>query len=356
MTTETEQQIHRRMLDNVDGDHDRSVGSFIYDATKPPAIEFAAQQREVKIVEDKLDVENLRGDELTRFVFQRTGIKRKPATYATTIVTISGTKGSKVMVGDVVGTDTLTFIVQEETTIGESGVIHVPVQCSEPGSIGNVPADTITRFPVSISGMVDVYNADEVTNGYDEEGDNELRKRYYDRLQRPGKAGNAYHYQEWALETLGVGGARVIPRWNGPLTVKVVIIDSNSKPADEELVETVFEHIEEERPFGADVTVVGAEAVAINVKVNILNYVGTDPDLIDVAIRDNLSDYLKNVAFQRHHVSYARIGSVILNTDGVMDYNDLLVNGSTKNVKIENVEVAVLGDVVTVYEDAREKL
>ena len=36
------------------------------------------------------------------------------------------------------------------------------------------------------------------------------------------KAGNKYHYREWALEVTGVGDAKIFPRYNGPLSIKVV--------------------------------------------------------------------------------------------------------------------------------------
>lgn len=55
---------------------------------------------------------------------------------------------------------------------------------------------------------------------------------------------------------MGVGGVRVIPRFNGPLTMKVVIIDSSKQPASIELVQAVTEHIESEMPFGVEELVV----------------------------------------------------------------------------------------------------
>ncbi|MCB5031941.1 baseplate J/gp47 family protein [Streptococcus mutans] len=268
------------MLSNVGDDQDRTVGSFIWDATRAGAAEFDRQLGEIDRVEKKLNVDNLKGDELSRFVYQRTGLVRKPATYATTTVVLTGSPNVEVEKGELVSTDTVTYRTTHDVMVGDNGTVSVEVIAVEPGNKGNVPANTITQFPSYINGIVDVYNPIEVTNGFDEEDDDALRKRYYDKLQRPGKAGNVYHYREWALEVVGVGDVRVVPRWNGPLTVKVVVIDSNMKPADEELVDQVMAHVEEERPFGATVTVAPAEPLAVNIKVNVLNHVGQDTDVL----------------------------------------------------------------------------
>lgn len=343
---ETEQAIHNRMLSNIDEEHDKSDGSFIFDSTEVAAIEFAEQQKEIKKVQDKLDVENLTGDELTRFVYQRTGQKRKPATKGTTTVIISGSTGSEINIGDLVGTDTINFVSVEQKTIGESGMVHLLVESEEYGIIGNVPANSINRFPASISGLVDVYNPEPVTNGYEEESDDELRQRYYDKLQRPGKAGNKYHYEEWAKEVVGVGGVRVIPRFNGPLTMKVVIIDSNKQPANMELVQAVTEHIENEMPFGVEeLAVLSATGLPLDISVTLTLSSGYIEAAVIETIKKNVAEYLKKIAFQSTFVSYAKIGSEIIDSEGVLDYANLLVNGGISNIPIDDEEVAIVGGV-----------
>lgn len=335
--------IHKRMLGSISNEYDKSEGSFFYDATRPAAIEFENKDKEIQKVADKLDIENLEGEELERFIYQRTGIPRKPATKATTIVIITGQEGAKISKGDLVGADTVNFISMEDKTIDLTGQMEVLVECEEPGTIGNVPAGAIKYFPVSIPGLVDVYNPEAVTNGYDVESDTELRQRYYEKLQRPAKAGNKYHYEQWAKEVVGVGGVRVVPRWNGPLTVKVIIIDSNGQPASEDLVDRVFNHIEGERPFGANVTVISATPVTINISVTLVLVEGYEELQVKENISKNISEYLKSIAFKTDYVSYAQIGSIILDTDGVLDYSDLLINSGMANIPIGNEEVAIMG-------------
>lgn len=343
---EDEKVIHDRMMVNISDEYDKSKGNFVYDVTKPVAVEFAEQQKKIATVQEKLDIEKLTGDELTRTVYQRTGISRKPATQATTTVIVSGTAGTTVKVGELVGTDTLLYTVIEEAILNESGFAHVRIQCNEFGQIGNVPANTIVNFPASINGLVNVYNPDPVVDGYDEETDNDLRERYYDKLQRPGKAGNKYHYREWALEVTGVGDAKVFPRYNGPLSMKVVVIDANKLPATSELIEAVREHIEVEMPFGVDdLNVKSAEALLINLSV-ILSYMpGYTEEVVKTNIKKNITKHLKEIAFKTSFVSYAKIGALIIESDGVLDYQDLLINGSTANVVIPDDGVPVMGGV-----------
>ncbi|WP_342557579.1 baseplate J/gp47 family protein [Lysinibacillus sp. FSL P4-0201] len=343
---EDEKIIHDRMMVNISDEYDKSKGNFVYDITKPVAVEFAKQQEKIATVQEKLDVEKLTGDELTRTVYQRTGIIRKPATQATTTVIVSGTAGTLVKVGELVGSETILYTVIEEAILNESGFAHVRVQCTEFGQIGNVPANTIVNFPASINGLVNVYNPDPVVDGYDEETDNDLRQRYYDKLQRPGKAGNKYHYREWALEVTGVGDAKVFPRYNGPLSMKVVVIDANKLPANAELIEAVREHIEVEMPFGVDdLLVIPAEALLINLSVALTIMPGYTEEVVKANIKKNITQHLKEIAFRTSFVSYAKIGALIIDSDGVLDYQDLLINGSTANVVIPDDGVPVMGGV-----------
>ena len=41
---EDEKIIHDRMITNISDDYDKSKGNFVYDVTKPVAVEFAKQQ------------------------------------------------------------------------------------------------------------------------------------------------------------------------------------------------------------------------------------------------------------------------------------------------------------------------
>lgn len=344
---ETELDIHNRMLTKIPDEYDKNDGSFINDATKPPAIEFAIIQKQIENVEKKLDVMNLSGDDLTRFVYSRTGIKRKLATYANDFLKVIATEGTSISKGDIASTPSgILYEFTEDVTIDETGLAITKIICQTPGAIGNAPANTITVLPITIDGVVSITNPNSLTNGYDEESDDALRERYFDKLQRPGKAGNKYHFEEWAKSVIGVGDARCIPRYNGPLSVKVIIIDSNGLPADEGLINSTRSLIESEMPFGVeDLAVVSATAIPINISANLMYLSSVDEVTVISNIKSNLTKHLKELAFNASVVSYAKIGALIIESDGVADYEDLLVNGGTGNIEILDDQVAITGGV-----------
>lgn len=334
------------MLSNVPNTMDKSQNSFIHDVIAPAALEFVNLYMELEYVRGQFDVDNLVSEDLDKFVSQRTGIERRKATYATTTVVITGEEGAVVQQGDLVSNGEINYVIQENKTISASRSVEVKVKASVPGSVGNTSVETITTFPRNLIGLIDVYNTSAATNGYDEESDEELRERYYRRLEKPGKAGNKYHYEEWAREVNGVGGVKVFPTWNGPLTVKVIIIDSNQKPADEELISLTKEHILNEAPFGAEVTIEGAKTKEVNVQATLTIEEGYEEADVIENVSANIEKYLGDIAFQETFVSYAIIGSLLIDSEGVSDYQNLKLNNGTKNITVGNEEIAILGGVI----------
>lgn len=341
----TDEQIKQEMLNNVKNTVDKSENSFIHDAIAPSSIEFARVYMELEYIVGKLDVENLFGEELERYVYQRAGIKRKPATKATATVMITGREGAIISKGDLVGTDTVNFISMEEKSIEHTGQMTVLVECEEYGTVGNVPSDTIKNFPVSIVGLTSVTNLEPVTNGYDAESDESLLKRYYEHIRTPATGGNKHHYRNWAKEVTGVGDARVIPLWNGNGTVKVVIIDSNKKPVTEDLIAKVSEYIEAKRPLGARVTVASAIPKKVNINLLVVKDGMFTPEQVMSNIRLNVTKYFEKIAFDTDFISYAWMGKIILETEGVLDYSNLTINDTTENITLKYEEVPILGEV-----------
>lgn len=337
--------IQARMLANISAEYDRSEGSFFYDATKPVAIELESMDAKAGGILDKGFADTATGISLEKICAEY-GITRKAATKATGSVTIIGVVGAAITAGELVASDNINYAFTQSATIPEGGSIAVTVECTIAGSSGNVPVGAIKYFPMTLEGLQTVSNSLAFTNGYDAEDDDSLRQRYYDRVRTPATSGNRYHYLNWAKAVTGVGDARVFPLWDGNGTVKVMIINSNKKAADSTLIDAAASYIEDNRPIGATVTVESATELSINVSVTLvidtLNYT---TEQVETAIETSLTDMFKDMAFIDDYVSYARIGNIIFNTPGVLDYSDLLVNGDTANIAIAEAEVAVLGGV-----------
>lgn len=99
-------------------------------------------------------------------------------------------------------------------------------------------------------------------------------------------------------------------------------------------------------PIGAKVSVHAATPVTITVSATLTIASGYDAATVKDAAEEAIRDYLKSLALASDNdVRYGRIGKAILDTPGVTDYTNLLVNGGTANVTIADEEVAKLGTV-----------
>ena len=342
--------IHKEIIADISPVYDKTDGSFVFDVTEPVAKKFEEAYQSMDKVADLIDVNNLNGDELQKFVNQRTGQERRQATYSVGTLKITG-KGF-VSSGDLFQTETgVQFISTESKEIVETG--FVKIRSVLPGSVGNIPANQIISMPISISGIDSVVNVDPTTDGYEEETDESLRARYIERIQTPATSGNTFHYRNWAKEVAGVGKVRVIPLWKGDNTVKVVIIDAEMFPASDLLIHEVQDYIDPnssglgdgQAPIGAFTTVVSAKSKPINVEFNVSLEAGYSVETVIQNVSEMIINYLKNLAFEKNFVSFAQLGGLILDSEGVQDYSNLTVNGDVINVFIDEEEVAVLGGV-----------
>lgn len=347
MSVETVQQ---NMLSNIDDKFDKSKGMWTFDVTKVTAIEVVDLKAENEEITNKLDVENLTGDELKRFVFQRTGLTGRSATYASDYVEIVTTGPTTIEEGDLVAADDLFFEATQSYSFSTAGTHLILVRSQQSGTVGNVPVGAINSFPVTLTNVASVINARAFVNGYEAENDESLRQRYYDKLQRPGKAGNKNHYREWANEITGVGKVRVFPRFGGPLNVRVAILDVTGSLAPQQLIDEVFNHIDTQAPFGANFSVVTGTQKTIDVEATFILKSGYTWEEVEPLLIERLNSYFKSIAFEEsiNYFSYAQTGREILSVEGIDDYSDLLINGLNTNIPMEDLEVGVIGTVTNV--------
>lgn len=341
MVAETREQILERLMSDIDDKYDKTVGSFMYDTQKPRAIEDEKIYARIDKIADRAFVKTATGDDLKEKL-REVAIEMRTATYAKGIVTVTGNPGDIVNAGTKVMSDKLFFTITTKGTVGEAGSVDVAAICDTPGSAGNVPAGAIKTFPTS-TGFTSVINNEAFTGGYDAETEEEAKERYSALAKKPPTSGNKYHYEAWAMEVSGVGAAKCIPRWNGPGTVKVLIINQDREEADETLINSVSEHIEEERPVGPTITVVSATPLLINVNVTLILQSGYTVSVVEETIKSEINSYLKDIAFEQTYVSLAHIGRSILGISGIVDYENLTINGGTSNIDIAEDEVPALG-------------
>lgn len=362
---EDKDTIHQRMMEKVEDKFDKTEGSFFYDLHKPTAIELENQNKKIDETNSKFDLENLSGEELEQAIKDRSGIERKKETYSSGQVYIEGAIGSQISKGDLVASDIVNFI-SKENIILESESVYLQVECEDPGQVGNVPIGAIKYFPKTIQGIALVKNESPFTNGYEAETDESLLQRYYEKIRTPATSGNRKHYKNWAKEITGVGAARIFSLWNGGGTVKVLILNQNKEIAAQTLIDSVQEYIDPGisgtgdgmAPVGAKCTVDTAISKTINISLSPILDNSFDENVVLQNVKDNISDYFKSISFEKDitgqtqetdvidNVSYAQIGKKILDSEGILDYSNLLVNGDILNIDLQANEIPILGDVM----------
>lgn len=328
----TYENILADMLSRVTSDVDKREGSVIYDAIAPCAYYLSQAYFNLNNFLNLVSGDTAVGEYLDRVVADY-GITRKAATYAVRKIITTG----PVDMGSRWGLNDTTYTVLSLMSANTYSAI-----CEQAGDIGNAYSGVLENID-NVSGVTATLT-DIITSGDDEETDENLRKRFYNQIQAPSTSGNADNYKQWALEVANVGDAKVFPLWDGPGTVKVLVVDSNMA-IDATLPDTVAAYIETVRPIGADVTVGSPTSKTINVTANIVLDGSQTLEDIEENFTAALVEYLKETIFDIYSVSYAKIGSLLLATTGVQDYNTLLVNSGTANITIAETEMPLAGTV-----------
>ena len=346
--------IHRRMMGNLPADIDDTEGGFPWDFTKPTALEKAEMlQYEVMETLKTMHYMFAYGIYLDYHAEAYT-LRRRGSVAASGDLTIHGSPGTVIPKGFLFAvpakgsSSAITFAANEEVTLDYNGDATVSVTCTEYGTIGNVAADTIVIMVSPITGIKSITNEEEQTGGAAEEDDETLRERIREYLKTVNVsfAGCDSDYKRWSLELDSVGSVVVIPEWNGPGTVKVVVLDRNSVPANEIILAEVYDHIvspddRDKRlaPIGATVSVVAPTTKNISVSCDITLESGAVLADIESEIAASITEYIRSGT---NIVRLAKIGSIILGTDGVADYDDLTLNGDTENIPVAKDEYPML--------------
>jgi uncharacterized phage protein gp47/JayE len=207
-------------------------------------------------------------------------------------------------------------------------VVDVTVEAVVAAEAGNVPAGSIVDFPVTLTDISAVTNADPTEGGVDEEDDEALRDRTLDVVRSKRTSGNADDYIFWAREVPGVGNARCVPIWDGPGTVKVILLDTDFEIPSGDIVTDVEEYIETKRPIGADVTVVAATEVAIEARATVTLVAGAVEAQVVAEIDAAILAYVREHAADDNRIGWAAIVNIVFDNQWVEDYTVVQIKGT----------------------------
>lgn len=342
------EDIQERMMTSLPADIDDMPGGFPYDFTMPTALEKSELIQFHLVRTIMLMFPMWSWGEWLDLHGKQKGVVRKEANPASGYVTIEGIPKTRIAAGFIVCTpatdvgSSIEYRLDEEVIIPTEGKATVSVTALYGGIGSNTKAGTVNLMSKPIENIIKLYNEDDITGGTDEEEDNAFLERIMEKYESDGisNIGNNADYKRWAKEVTGIGDCIVDSTWNGPGTVKLILVDSNGRPANDRLVQAVYDHImspnDMERrlmPTGsAELTVVAADTKLISYSCTklVCDNVTNIEQVIEDFEKQIMSYYAE--AKTANTVRFNKVHAILTNIPGVLDFEDLRMNGEDKNI------------------------
>lgn len=346
----TYEALMREMLAAAPPGIDTRQGSIYYDAVAPCALKLASFYVDAGIILELVALDTTTGIYLDRKGAEY-GVTRNPATNAKYLFIYDGTEPPP---GTRFFADMMYFHLENI-----EGTLYL---VSEVGgeSANSIIAGTRATPVNTVTGLTRAEFGALVEPGQDTESDEDFRSRIKNKIGGPARNGNRHHYKSWCEEVPGVGRARIIPLWNGPNTVKGVLLDPDGMPAPETVVDRVQDYVdpgctglgEGTANIGAFFTAVAAAPIPVTVSCSVTLADGYTLDAVQGAAAEAIQAYIKGLAIEAADdvvvVRISSIGANIHALPGVVDYTDLTINEGTSNITVGAEYVAVLEEVVIV--------
>ncbi len=354
-------EYHAMMKAALPVDLDVSEGSHAWNLTRPTAL-VAAEICEFILPEViKLIFPEFSYGSFLDYHATTRGMSRRPATYASGYITVTGTPGAKIPSGSKFSTasvndePTVEYMTMEEATIPESGSVTVPVECVKAGLVGNTGPNTIIILTDRLYGIRSVTNADVITGGTETEDDETLIERImeYDRTQGESFVGCVADYKRWATSVDGVGEATIIPPEDTSGLVTIVLTDTNGDPATDQLCEDVYDYImrpdepgARRAPVNALLSVIPPDTIAISIKAVIELKAEYTLESVQQSFVEKVAAYLP-LAMDEGEIKYTQIARILASADGANDFRELQIGELTSgavtygvtNIPISNREL-----------------
>ena len=337
-----QEEIIKRISERLKIDANLLEGGFAQDIIGSVSYELAnITETELNRIADKAFVTTAEGEDLDR-VGADYGIERRKDAAAIVYLDIEGEEFAVINQNVKAIYNNLVFTVQEYKKINSSGIARVKAKCETMGTIGNVLANTITKFLTDYAGLRTVNNPEPSYDGFDKEDDTIYRQRIMDYLASDSANCNKEQYETWAREVTGVLKAVVKGAEDmgaGNVGVFISAIDAS---VSEELKQAVSDYINEKQFINATLIVDSLNYININITANVILKEGyTNIDVMD-EFKLKLKNYLNTV---EKVVSYFKISELLFDCVGVEDVTDYTLNDLADSVALQETDFAVVGEV-----------
>lgn len=232
------------------------------------------------------------------------------------------------------------------------------ITAQEKGEDMNMLPSGVPVIPdIDVDGLISATLGDLAIPGLEVEDDEHARGRLFNRISGPDENGNKSQFRTWCESVEGIGKARILPLWQGENTVGAVLISDAGGVPTKEVVDNVQEYVdpgctgmgEGVANIGQFFTALAAEPVIINISVSLVRSREVVLAQIQEDIEEKIREYFKTISLSEYSpdvkVRYNRIGAILSDIAGVVDYENLKVNGSTNNVACSIYQIPVLGEV-----------
>ena len=338
--------------EDIDTSNSSSLGKFIRLSVQ----DAAAQYEENEISYYSHFPHTATGQSLDRLM-PFASISRNPATRAEHEVKFTGETNYTIQVGFLVSTtEDEEFYLVNPVTLDENGEGTGVVQCTELGTVGNVPLGSITEIVNPDANVLTVVHTGVETLGEDTETDVELRARFDIALSGSG-SGTASAIRGAVMRINGVGSCAVVENDTNS-------VDTAGRPAhsfevyvhapeslDQEIAEAIFSKKPVGIPTYGSVSnvvfdVAGNEKtiyfsrvaeLAVHIKVTIAKDTHFEIDGVE-QIKTALAEYVNGLN-SGDDVIFANLYKHIFGVAGVKDVTSLSVSADGSTFKSENIKV-----------------
>lgn len=347
---------------------DTRQGSIFYDAVSGTCLKIAKLYADIDVARRLVSISTATGDDLDDKASEY-GMIRHAATLAKYRFVYEGTTPAT---GTRFYNDGLYFILRYNTPNCE-----YYLEAEVPGESGNTIYEGTAAIPVDvIDGLKNARFGAIYENGTDREGDESLRTRVQEKIAGPAENGNKQHYKTWCESIDGIGHARIYPLWNGPNTVKAVLIDSAGRACSSFKIAEVQQYIDPATKgytatvdgytytvgdglgegvanLGAHFTAVSAREIKIDVAFEADLASGFTSQEVQEQAAEAIDTYLKDTVLttavaEDVVIRAARIGAIIIELASVLDYKKLTLNGGTENIRPGSDFIPVIGKVMII--------
>lgn len=347
----TEEQLLNRMLNRVDKRYDKREGSIIFDSIAPTALEHKNMYISIDECFNEAFIDTMSLEYLKRKGVE-TGV---PYKYASKAVVKLQTNVA-IRIGSQFTCNNLTF-----TTTAKLSDFVYSATCDTAGSDANLCFGDVIMAENHV-GLTEAKIIEVSVEGEDDEETETYRKRLLAKISAEEFGGNKAAYKAMVGSINGVGGVKVYSgvEWNGGGTVKIVFTTSSFNVPSQTLVDEVQTKIDPETnsgegigeaPIGHIVTCIGAEGTTVNITAD-FTYTD-DVYSLEVCLDDMravIDEYFLELNqgwenLSKITVRVADIISKLMVVEGVLDVQNVTLNGMANNLIIDKDSLVIRGTI-----------